>query len=456
LIWLSGLIQKAILAAAAITGKKFALVVGSSLVATTGILAAGMTSNSNDVGLLAALLSRNLAANQAPAPVAAAEGPEEETEATGGEPETAPRESEPSSSASSPEAAPESEETSEEPEEEEAPPPEEETIPGPIQHVFVINLASSGYEAAFGGTPQMPYLSGTLRPQGNLLSNYALLGEAATANSIAAISGQRPNAATKANCPTNDNFPPNAIAKSSGFVSGDGCIYPVATLSLADQMSSDQLKWKAYMESMVDEAGAPANCVYPEPGTAEVPVTGGYSVTLNPFTRFHSLLDLGDCSANDMPLTELDKDLKKVETTPNYSYISPNLCDAGVAGQCPAGAPQGAPAADAFLSQVAPKILKSAAFKKDGLLIVSFNQINPPAVDPATGAATPAPAEPLKVGTLLISRYAGPGGTDATPYDPYSVLRSTEDLFQLDHLAGAAPTKVRSFAPALLGENGGD
>jgi len=455
LIWFSALLQKAILAAAGITGKKFALVAGSSLVATTGILAAGMTNSSNDNGLLAALLSRNLAANQAPAPVAAVEEPEEEVEETGGEHEPASHESEASSPETPSEPATVSEEPSEEPEEE-APLPEEEAVPGPIQHVFVVNLASSGYDEAFGTTPQMPYLSGTLRPQGSVLTNYELLDEATSANSIAAISGQRPNAATRANCPTNDNFPSNATANKAGFVSGDGCIYPVATLSLGDQLSSSQLKWKAYMESMVDETGAPANCVYPEPGTAEVPVTGGYSVTLNPFTRFHSLLDLGDCSANDVPLTELDKDLKKLETTANLSYISPNLCNAGVAGQCPAGAPQGAAAADAFLAQVAPKILESPAYKKDGLLIVSFSQVSPPAVDPVTGIAAPAPAEPLKVGTLVISRYASPGGTDGTRYDPYSMLRSIEDLFQLSHLAGAAPSKVHSFAPALLGENGGD
>ncbi len=455
MIWLSALAHKAIIAAASITGKKFALVAGSSLVATTGILAAGMTSSPDNAGLLAALLSRNVAASQAPAPVAVAEEPEEEFEGTGESSEPASSGNETTASTPSSQAPAETEETSDEPKEE-TPPPEEEAVPGPVQHVFVINLASSGYEAAFGATPQMPYLSGTLRPQGSVLSNYSLLDEAATSNSIAAVSGQRPNAATKANCPTNDNFPPTATANTGGFVSGDGCIYPVATLSLGDQMSSDQLKWKGYMESMVDETGAPANCVYPEPGTAEVPVTGGYSVALNPFTRFHSLLDLGDCSANDVPLTELEKNLKKAETTPNYSYISPNLCNAGVAGQCPAGAPQGAAAADAFLAQWAPKILKSAAFKKDGLLIVSFDQVSPPAVDPATGVAAPAPTEPLKTGTLLVSRYASPGGTDGTPYDPYSMLRSIEDLFQLSHLAGAAPSKVRSFAPALLGENGGD
>ncbi len=451
---ISALVAKFVAATAALTGKQFALMVASSLVATSGIVAAGLTTTSSDLPL-AALLGRDLAASESPLPaepVAEPEGGELET--AGGSPPPASGGGA-ASSGSLPAPAPVEPEEETTPEPEEEPTPEEPVVePGPIQHVFVINLASPGYEAAFGTAPTMPYLASTLRPQGSLLSNYSLLDSAASSNSIAEISGQRPNAATKADCPTNDNFPPTAAADKAGFVSGDGCIYPVATLSIGDQMSSATIKWKAYMESMVDPlTGAPGNCVYPEPGTAEVPVAGGYAVRLNPFTRFHSLLDLGDCQANDVPLTELDKDLKKVETTPNYAYISPNLCNAGVAGQCPAGAPQGAAAADAFLATAVPKILKSAAYKKDGLLIVTFNQVSPP--DPALPAPPPNP-EPLKAGTLLVSRFASPGGIDATPYDPYSMLRSIEEIFQLDYLAGAAPKGVRSFAPALLGTNGGD
>jgi hypothetical protein len=49
-----------------------------------------------------------------------------------------------------------------------------------------------------------------------------------------------------------------------------------------------------------------------------------------------------------------------------------------------------------------------------------------------------------------------PGSTDAVAYNPYSLLRSTEDLFGLNNLAKAQATKVKSFTPALLGENSGD
>ena len=77
-------------------------------------------------------------------------------------------------------------------------------------------------------------------------------------------------------------------------------------------------------------------------------------------------------------LTELEKDLKKVESTPNYSYISPDLCNAGVERAVRRqGRPSGAASADAFLAQLVPKILASPAYKKDGLLIVTFGQAQP-------------------------------------------------------------------------------
>ena len=98
-----------------------------------------------------------------------------------------------------------------------------------------------------------------------------------------------------------------------------------------------------------------------------------------------------------------------------------------------------------------PKILASPAYKKDGLLIVTFDQANPP--DPTATRHRP---DPRKV-RRCCSPLRHPGATDADARTtPYSLLRSTEDLFGLSHLALANGAKVKSFAPALLGENGGD
>lgn len=442
----------AMAAAATLTGKRFNLLVASSLVATAAIVAAAMTSTA-DSGPLAALLGRSLAANTTPAANGPVASPKPTAEPSGGRPSpAAPAPSGAPLASPTPSAAPEPS-SSTEPEPEPSAPATPAPEPGPIRHVFLIALASSGYEAAFGSAPQMPYLATTLRPQGLLLSGYTLLDKAALPNSVAAVSGQPPNPQTLADCPTYTQFPPGAKASKSGVVSGSGCVYPVETLTFADQLVGAQLRWHAYMEGMADEAGQPDTCVQPEPEAGDIPTSGGYAARLNPFVYFHSLLDLGDCSENDVPLTELEKDLRKAETTPSFSYISPNLCNVGLSGECPAGAPDGAASADAFLATVVPKILASSAYKKDGLLIVSFGQLNPGAPpDPAL----PPPDDLLDVGALVVSRFVAPGATDATAYDPYSLLRSLEDLFDLSPLGAAGGGRVKSLAPALMGENSGD
>jgi hypothetical protein len=487
--WLRTRLRAAIAAAATLTGKRFGLLVASSLVATSAIVAAAAT-NQPEASPLASLLGHSLAADRTPAPtttpleptaepelesapagpVATEPSPAPEPAATPApspEPLVVPEETAPEAA---PEPLPEEEPSAEEPEEEEPP---SKPQAGRIKHVFLISLVSSGYDAAFvsGTASQMPYLNGTLRPKGLLLTNYSVLTEAITPNGIAALSGQPPNAATEAECPEFTAFPPSAsLNKKTGVMSGDGCVYPVEAFTLGDQLEVGGFSWRAYMEGMADAAtGEPANCVFPGADEEEKVEPGGYSARLNPFTHFHSLLDLGACGTDDVPLTELKKDLKSEAKTPSFSYISPDLCSAGVAGECAEGesAPgagtegataetgaegaSSAAAADAWLAEVVPEILESPAYKKDGLLIVTFGGVNPPA-PPAAGEPAPAPpADPLKTGAVLLSKFITKGSTDAAPYTPYSLLRTSEELFGLGQLAKANEPKVKTLAPALLG-----
>jgi hypothetical protein len=443
-------IRRAVAAAATLTGKRFGLLVASSVVATSAIVASAMTGTGGS-GALAALIGQSLASDNTP--VASAPPAAPEAEESG--PAPSPESSSPAPEASyGPEPAPE---TAPEPAPEPAPkqpaeaPAEAEPETGPVKHVFVISLTSPGYEQSLGAQSQMPYLSTTLRPQGELLSNYTLLGEGALANGIAAISGQPPNTATSAGCPTHEEFS-SVTANSNGVLAGSGCVYPVETQTLADQLTIDKLSWRAYADAMADPAGKPSNCVYPNPGEGSGPTQpGGYAASQNPFVNFHSLLDLGDCSENDVPLEQLSKDLGKAEKTPSYSFIAPTPCNAGTAGQCPPGAPEGAASADAFLSAWVPKILASPAYKADGLLIVTFSATNPPV------AGAPAPAgDPLRTGALLLSSFTTPGGTDSGSYNPYSLLRSSEELFALKPLGVAAAAKTKSFAAGLQQGDGGD
>jgi hypothetical protein len=433
-------LRRASAAAAGLTGRRFGLLVASSLVATSAIVAGAITNPSGPVGPLAALLGRSMASERTPVESTAAPG----TSHSGATPDRPSRSrgDGPSAPTGGPSATPAPISSPEaggpEPESKPAKSPSSTTPSTPqagrVKHVFLISLASPGYEASFGAesAAQMPYLNGTLRPTGELLSKYTLLSEAALPNGLAAIGGQAPTPSTRENCPKFD------------------CLLPAESTSLADQLSVGRFTWHAYLEDMVDQTGKPHSCVYPSPEEAADPPPGGYAVWQNPFAYFHSLLDLGECALNDVPLEELPAALKKSEKTPNFSFIAPDLCDAGLSGQCGSeGAPTGAAAADAFLADWVPKIVESPAFEKDGLLIVTFNQLDPSA--PPTASGTP----PLQVGALLVSPFASPGTTDAAPYSPYSLLRSVEELFGLGLLGNASESSVRSFAQPLLGSSGG-
>ncbi len=426
-------LQRAIAAAATLNGKGLALLVASSLVATSGIVVSAM-SGSGGLNPLAAAAAQQLLEER---PAAVASAPAAAT------PKAAP---ESTSSPAVPPASPvsdsglslpgESSESSppagsQQPEEPAAPAAEPEASePGPVQHVFLISLASPGYEAAFGTSSQMPYLSATLRPKGVLLTNYSLLDTAALPNGIAAISGQAPTAATKADCPDYEK-----------------CLFPVETLTLADQFGTARFSWHAYLEEMADPEGKPGNCVHPEPDASEAPAAGGYSAKLNPFVYFHSLLDLGDCAGNDVPASELARDLKrKPDAVANLNYVAPDLCNSGFRGQCPEGSPDGAAAADAWLEKTAGEILASPAYKKDGLLIVSFGAADPAAAEELAAAGS----DPLKAGALLVSPLLTAGGTDGAAYTPYALLRSVDELFGLSPLGEADGAKVRSFASAFV------
>ena len=447
---LRGRFDRAAAAAATLTGKRFGLLVASSVVATSAIVASAMTGTGNS-NALAALLAHNLSAGGTPV---VSSPPAESSVSTGAGSAPAPAEASSAPPSSVPLASPEPAAPPPESAPSSEPPPPAPTLPeaGRIKHVFVISLTSSGYDATFGETSQMQYLATQLQPKGELLSDYTLLDGATMPNGIAAVSGQPPNASTKANCSTYTEFSPSAKVASNGVVSGAGCVYPVETLTISDQLASGRFSWRGYMEGMVDETGKPANCIHPDPDATNAPAPGGYAAAQNPFVNFHSLLDLGDCATNDVPLEQLSKDLSKATNTPNYSYIAPTPCDSGATGQCVPGSAEGAAAADAFLAKWVPQILASPAYKEDGLLVITFGGANP-----ASSEAAPAPADdPLHVGTLLVSRFLSGGSTNATTYDPYSLLRTTEDLFGLSYLGLAADEKTASFAPELLGETSGD
>src|SRR5213594_1339026 len=83
--------------------------------------------------------------------------------------------------------------------------------------------------------------------------------------------------------------------------------------------------------------------------SASVPLGDQYAARHNPFVYFHSIIDSPICDTNVVPLTVLPTDLQRMRTTPNYVFITPNLCDDGHDAPCVDGRPGGLVSADAFL-----------------------------------------------------------------------------------------------------------
>ena len=311
-----------------------------------------------------------------------------------------------------------------------------------IGHVFVIALSTTSFEAAFGAHSVARYLNRTLRPRGTFLGGYETLGRSELPDYLAMISGQAPNPDTFADCATYAEFPSNTNPAAGGQVPGEGCVYPNTVITLADQVNSSAHTWKAYIEDM-----GKTNCVHPNSdATDDGPLPGAdaqYATRHNPFIYFHSLLDLGGCASDDVSLDHLSRDLQTASRTPTLSFIAPRACDDASATSCPDAQPAGLGGEDSFLHEFVPRILSSAAYKRDGVLIITFALAAPaaaPGASLSTPGSSPGSGGPVPTGALVLSQYATAGKTIATTYNPYSVLRSIENLLGL---RTASPREVR-------------
>lgn len=349
-----------------------------------------------------------------------------------------------------------------------------------VRHAFVIMLENEGYAATFGNPAADPYLATTLPSQGALLSDYYGTGHLSNDNYISFVSGQAPNPSNQSDCQTFADFPATATVAANGQISGSGCVFPASVPTVANQLTTAGLTWKGYMEDMGNlPTREPSTCGHPAVGATDLTqkaVPGdGYATRHDPFVYFHSIIDnTALCSSHVVPLgtatggmpagvppgtTGLAKDLSSVASTPNLSFITPNLCNDGHDSPCVNQTGQASQLAniDAFLKQWVPLITNSPAFKKDGLLEVTFDEADIADATSCCGeVAGPASPNPGisgpgggRIGTVLISPFIHPGTTSTVPYNHYSSLATIEDLFGLSRL-GQAKTASATFGPDVF------
>jgi hypothetical protein len=329
----------------------------------------------------------------------------------------------------------------------------------PIRHVFIIMLENESYPVTFGPQSIAPYLARELPKQGALLPNYYGIGHYSLDNYLAMISGQAPNPETQADCPTFSEFVPTAKKlDANGQLPGTGCVYPKSVDTLANQLTHAGFTWKAYMEDMgKDPARESATCAHPTIGAPDITEHATpqdqYATKHNPFVYFHKIIDDKKyCDSRVVNLDHLQSDLAKLDSTPNLVYITPSLCHDGHDAPCKNGEPGGLISADAFLRTWVPRITGAPAFKKDGLLIITFDEGNDGSAccneKPLPGG--PQPGGKIgpgggQIGAVLLSPYIAPGTQSTTNYNHYSLLRTLEDLFGLSHLGYAQDDKLNTF-----------
>jgi phospholipase C len=189
---------------------------------------------------------------------------------------------------------------------------------------------------------------------------------------------------------------PNYLAITSGSTWGvtDDSYHALPKHDLGTQLTDAGVTWKAYMESLDPAAG----CI-----DSPVPYDPGH----NPFAFYG-----GQCPPNVVPLTSLAGDLGG--DTPMFTWITPDRCHDTHDCEIAAG--------DEWLRGQVGEIMASAAWKKDGVLFVTYDE------DDESGD------------NRVLMVVASPGMTHKTSqrrYDHYSLLATIEDLLGVGRLGEA-------------------
>jgi hypothetical protein len=291
-----------------------------------------------------------------------------------------------------------------------------------VKHVWYIILENKSYDATFSGLNNNTYLWKTLPSQGTLLTNYFGTGHFSQDNYTALVSGQAPLYDHQIDSPlykdaagsviTDPSSPNNGQFQAAGDpYTLQGSVYPSSVQTIFNQLSDNNVSWKAYAQDMgyPDSSGAPhsvTTCGAPgtDPTKSPVPNPGGANTTDQyvakhfPLPWFHSIIDNAAAMCDSKhsaslfdPKNGLYADLQSVSTTPTFSWISPNNCSDAHDAVCygnnlsggwidpntpaaPLNYTGGLYASDLFLQHIIPEIQASPAYADNGMIIVSFDE----------------------------------------------------------------------------------
>lgn len=254
-----------------------------------------------------------------------------------------------------------------------------------LAHIFLILEENKSYSEIVNNSTA-PYINGLIKRYA-FPTNYHALFHPSLPNYIALTSGSNHGI-------TDDRSPPSAGNE-------------IAVPNIADRIEASGRTWKEYAESI------------PSPGYAFD--SGEYVTKHVPFVYYRDIAGNPQrCRTHVVPLTQLATDLRSVKTTPDFAFITPNLCND--MHDCPIAT------GDRWLARIVPLILGSEAFRTTrSLLVVTWDE------DEGTADN--------HVVTILAGNSVKSGYGSGRRYDHYSLLHTIEAAW---HLAPLTPNDARA------------
>ena len=241
------------------------------------------------------------------------------------------------------------------------------------------------------------------------------------------------------------------------YCEGAGTITPyvdhtVTARSLMDQLDEHHLAWKGYFEDL------------PTPGSkaiynpdAQHPVAGRpsdlYASKHNGFIQFRSVQNDPALASKIVGFDRLFQDLARGQV-PNYAHIVPNQCNEmhgrdgpNVPTSCRYDNDNGRIArGDKMIGRLVARIQASpiwSAPRNSAIVITWDEDEDPPKKSGPQGCCGFDPNSPANFGgghipTIVITNHGPRGLADDTPYNHYSLLRTTEDAFCIREYLGHA------------------
>jgi hypothetical protein len=113
------------------------------------------------------------------------------------------------------------------------------------------------------------------------------------------------------------------------------------------------------------------------------------------------------------------------------TIVQPPCAEGAAGATCAPDTPGALTTADEFLKATLPAIVSTAAYKENGLVVVTFASVsNASATGLPAGAATATLTSEPPVGALLISPFVTAGAKSSTPLNPTSPRQSLEKLLR--------------------------